>query len=36
MISILKSKTYRQALRDITIGLSTVSEVNAVVFPVKP
>jgi hypothetical protein len=29
-------KTYRQALRDITIGLSTVSEVNAVVFPVKP
>jgi hypothetical protein len=29
-------KTYRQALRDITIGLSTVEEVNAVVFPVKP
>jgi hypothetical protein len=29
-------KTYRQALRDITIGLSTVNEVNAVVFPVKP
>jgi hypothetical protein len=29
-------KNYRQALRDITIGLSTVSEVNAVVFPVKP
>ena len=29
-------KTYRQALRDITEGLSTVSEVNAVVFPVKP
>jgi hypothetical protein len=29
-------KTYRQALRDITIGLSTVSEINAVVFPVKP
>jgi hypothetical protein len=28
--------SYRQALRDITIGLSTVSEVNAVVFPVKP
>jgi hypothetical protein len=29
-------KTYRQALRDITEGLSTVNEVNAVVFPVKP
>jgi hypothetical protein len=29
-------KTYRQSLRDITIGLSTVEEVNAVVFPVKP
>jgi hypothetical protein len=29
-------KTYRKALRDITIGLSTVEEVNAVVFPVKP
>jgi hypothetical protein len=29
-------KTYRQALRDITIGLSTVEEINAVVFPVKP
>ena len=29
-------KTYRQALRDITEGLSTVEEVNAVVFPVKP
>ena len=28
--------SYRQSLRDITIGLSTVSEVNAVVFPVKP
>jgi hypothetical protein len=27
---------YRQALRDITEGLSTVEEVNAVVFPVKP
>jgi endonuclease/exonuclease/phosphatase family metal-dependent hydrolase len=27
---------YRKALRDITIGLSTVEEVNAVVFPVKP
>ena len=30
-----EARTYRQALRDITIGLSTVSEVNAVVFPVK-
>jgi len=29
-------KTYRQALRDITEGLSTVEQVNAVVFPVKP
>ena len=28
--------SYRQSLRDITIGLSTVEEVNAVVFPVKP
>ena len=28
--------SYRKALRDITIGLSTVEEVNAVVFPVKP
>jgi hypothetical protein len=28
--------TYRQALRDITEGLSTVEQVNAVVFPVKP
>jgi hypothetical protein len=27
---------YRQALRDITEGLSTVEQVNAVVFPVKP
>jgi len=27
---------YRQDLRDITIGLDTVAEVNAVVFPVKP
>jgi hypothetical protein len=27
---------YRKALRDITIGLSTVNKVNAVVFPVKP
>jgi len=28
--------TYRQALRDITNGLTTVEQVNAVVFPVKP
>ena len=28
--------TYRQALRDLTIGLDTVAKVNAVVFPVKP
>jgi hypothetical protein len=27
---------YRQDLRDITEGLDTVTEVNAVVFPVKP
>jgi hypothetical protein len=27
-------KTYRQALRDITEGLSTVAEVKAVVFPI--
>jgi hypothetical protein len=27
---------YRQALRDITNGLSTVAEVEAVVFPEKP
>tara|TARA_Y100000592_G_scaffold48493_1_gene76803 strand:- start:52 stop:339 length:288 start_codon:yes stop_codon:yes gene_type:complete len=29
-------KTYRQDLRDITEGLTTVEEVEAVVFPVKP
>ena len=29
-------KTYRQALRDITENLTTVEEVNAVVFPEKP
>jgi hypothetical protein len=29
-------KTYRQALRDITENLTTVDEVNAVVFPTKP
>ena len=28
--------TYRQELRDITIGLSTVEQVNSVVFPTKP
>ena len=28
--------TYRQALRDITNGLTTVEEVNAVAFPTKP
>jgi endonuclease/exonuclease/phosphatase family metal-dependent hydrolase len=27
---------YRQALRDITENLTTVEQVNAVVFPVKP
>ena len=29
-------KTYRQALRDITEGLTTKDEVEAVVFPTKP
>ena len=29
-------KAYRQALRDITDGLTTVEEVNAVEFPTKP
>jgi len=28
--------TYRQELRDITNGLTTVEEVNAVVWPIKP
>jgi len=28
--------TYRQALRDLTIGLDTVAKVNAVVFSTKP
>jgi hypothetical protein len=28
--------TYRQALRDITNGLTTVEQVQAVVFPAKP
>ena len=27
---------YRQALRDITEGLTTIEQVNAVVFPTKP
>ena len=29
-------RTYRQDLRDITKGLTTVEEVDAVVFPTKP
>ena len=29
-------RTYRQSLRDITEGLTTVEEVEAVVFPTKP
>jgi hypothetical protein len=29
-------ETYRQSLRDITNGLTTVAEVDAVTFPVKP
>jgi hypothetical protein len=28
--------SYRQSLRDLTEGLSTVEQVNSVVFPVKP
>jgi hypothetical protein len=28
--------TYRQQLRDLTEGLSTVEQVNSVVFPTKP
>ena len=28
--------TYRQALRDLTDGLTTVDEVNSVIFPTKP
>jgi len=28
--------TYRQALRDITNGLTTVAQINAVVWPTKP
>ena len=29
-------ETYRQSLRDITNGLTTVADVEAVVFPTKP
>ena len=29
-------QSYRQSLRDLTEGLSTVEQVNSVVFPVKP
>jgi hypothetical protein len=29
-------KSYRQQLRDLTNGLTTVAQVNAVVFPTKP
>jgi hypothetical protein len=29
-------ETYRQSLRDITNGLTTVAEVEGVVFPTKP
>jgi hypothetical protein len=29
-------KTYRQELRDLTEGLTTVAQVEAVVFPTKP
>ena len=29
-------ETYRQSLRDITNGLTTVEQVNAVAFPTKP
>ena len=29
-------KTYRQNLRDITSGLTTVADVQGVVFPTKP
>ena len=28
--------TYRQNLRDLTNGLSTVADINAVVYPTKP
>jgi hypothetical protein len=29
-------RNYRQALRDLTEGLTTVAEINAVVWPTKP
>ena len=29
-------RTYRQSLRDLTDGLTTKAEVDAVVFPTKP
>ena len=29
-------KTYRQALRDLTNGLTTVAQVEAVIWPTKP
>ena len=29
-------KTYRQSLRDITKGLTTVDQIKAVTFPIKP
>ena len=29
-------KNYRQALRDITNGLTTVAQVKSVIFPIKP
>lgn len=29
-------QSYRQSLRDLTEGLSTVEQVNSVVFPTKP
>lgn len=29
-------QTYRQSLRDITEGLSTVEQINSIVFPTKP
>jgi len=32
----LDIKNYRQALRDITEGLTNVNQVNAVVWPTKP
>jgi len=28
--------TYRQALRDLTNGLTTVAQVKSVIFPIKP